>query len=52
MYEVGVNIRGLCQFIGGEGVNNSWELAESKDHILAQIIKKYIIGSKQTSIKT
>ena len=36
---------------GDEGVNVSWELTESKDHILAQIVKNYIIGFKQTSIK-
>ena len=37
--------------MGDEDVNISQELAESKDHILALIIKKYIIGFKQTPIK-
>ena len=37
--------------MGYEGVNISWELTENEDHILALIIKKYIIGFKQTCIK-
>ena len=37
--------------MGYEGVNISRELTENEDHILALIIKKYIIGFKQTCIK-
>ena len=46
-----VDIRGLCQSMGNEGVNISWEFTHRKYHIVAQIIEKYIIGSKQTSVK-
>ena len=44
-----VDIRGLCQSMGNEGVN--WKFTDRKYHIIAQIFEKYIIGSKQTSIK-
>ena len=37
--------------MGNGGVNISWEFTDRKYHIVAQIIEKYIIGSKQTSIK-
>ena len=46
-----VDIRDLCQSMGNEGVNISWEFTDIKYHIEAQIIEKYITGSKQTSIK-
>ena len=46
-----VDIRGLCWSMGSEGVNTSWEFTDKKYHIVAQVIEKYIIGSKQTFIK-
>ena len=35
--------------MGDKRVNISRELTVSKDHILAEIIKKHIIGFKQTA---
>ena len=41
-----VNIRGLCYSMGDKGVNVTWEFTERKDHVVAQMIEKYIIGLK------
>ena len=41
----------LLEPMGNEGVNVTWKFTDRKYYIVAQIIEKYIIGSKQTSIK-
>ena len=46
-----VNIRGLYQSMGNQGVNISWKFTDRKYHTMAQIIETYIIGPKQTFIK-